>query len=551
MPIGLDGGLRGLLDPLNLFSRGGNNGVGTGMRPHPVHGDHGARNRGPDTGNLHGRGANGNPGGALAPGAPPAHAPPAPPIPNIPGLSPSLGAQGANHPVQHALNTAGALLPGGGPPAGPQAVATTLPMAPGTPAFTGGPGQPALPAAHGAHAPGQTSSALPMGNGPPVFGSPTAGLPGPAALAGAVVSQLARAMNHGAPPTAVQPNATANGAGMAGTQAGAAGMPGSPAGALPGAAGVPFPGGVPLPLSAHPAALRATDSPLVPRMPAPPGFQPASVPRALAHPVAAHAQTALPAQAVLAPPASAAALPAAGLTQPGTTAAQEARAAHQQAQVPGRTTQAGLQGAVPPGAVAAQQAVAGNPSAQAAGGTGPTGNTALHQAAIPLVAALAGGSTAVEARVALQGTGQERNPLHLEHTLANGHTADRGMRRSLRNRVAGVRASLLKMIGLSLLDTAHPRQPQGHTGQGADVSSGKGTWFALPWLFWLLAIVAYGCLALAMIVMVGSDAAGSQTPAARWTGALVLGCGVLAAIGAGHLVRRRVAGGGRARATRR
>lgn len=210
--------------------------------------------------------------------------------------------------------------------------------------------------------------------------------------------------------------------------------------------------------------------------------------------------------------------------------------AQQQAQVPGRAAQAGPQAANP--AAAQQAAVPGNPSTQAAANPAQPG-TVAQQAAIPLVAALAGNPMA-EARVAVQGTGQERSQVALEQLPASGHTAQRGVRRSLRERVAGVRGSLLQMLGLSLPDRAHPQRPQGHTGRGADVAVAKGMWFALPWLFWLLAVVAYGCLALALVVMIGGDAASPRTAAANgWVGPLVLGCGLLAAVGAWHLMRRR------------
>ncbi|MCE7031723.1 hypothetical protein LY625_03670 [Lysobacter sp. GX 14042] len=452
-------------------------------------------------------------------------APPAPPIPHIPGLG-TPGTQPSGHPVQQALNTLGGLLPGGGPVATAQSAVNALPVAlPGTPAFTGGPGQPALPALQGPLHNGGARSA--MGN--PATGYPLAGQPGPASLAGAVVSQLARAMNHGAPHSAAQAN----------TQGGPA-PAGSMFASVPGSPGlVAHSPATALPLPAHPAAHRATDAPLVPRMPAQQGFQASVVPRAVAQPTPAHAQPAALSQAPAtpgqAPAAAHQAAQAASQPQAGTAPAQENRLAQQQAQVPGRAAQAGQ-----PATMAAQAAVSGNPAAPSTAAANPASAAAINQAAVPLVAALAG-NTMVEAR-AVQGAGNERSQVHLENALASGHTAERGLRRSLRNRVSGMRSSLLRMIGLSLLDPAHRQRPHGHTAQGADVVVGKGVWFALPWLFWLLSVVAYGCLAMALVVMIGADAAGptgTRAAVPGWLGPLVLGCGLLAALGAWRMVRRR------------
>lgn len=528
MPIGLDGGgLRSLLDPLGLFSRGGNNGVGTGMRAHPVHGGehrggHAERGQGQAHGVRHGGG-----NGPL--GTPVPHAPPAPPVPHIPGLG-TPGSQLAGNPVQHAVNMVGNLVHGSGAGSPLRHAAT-----PGTPAFSGGPGQPAQPSFNAARqgpvaGPGATppgapahSAAASVPSGPGL-----AGLPAPAALAGAVVSQLARAMNHGVQaavlPSHVQGQSAVSPGVPFGGRATATGLPGPPQAAA-------------LPVSGHPAALRATDAPLVPRAPVQHAFQPAAVPRVPGQPVPVH----VPAQTSSAPhPAT----PPAGMLQPGpVSGGHEARLASSQgqsqlqsqspphAQPHGRSVQAGLQ-ANP----VAQQAPA-NPAAQAAAGTLPAGHAAaVNQAAMPLVAALAG--TTAEARVALQGVGQERTQVQLDQP-ASGHTAERGLRRSLRSRAAWARGSLLKMIPLAFLDPAHPQRTHGHTGHGGAAGRPKGGWFALPWLFWLLAVVAYGCLGLALIVMVGSEAAGQARPTSGWAGPLVLGCGLLAGLGAWQLARGR------------
>src|SRR5690606_3937756 len=292
-----------------------------------------------------------------------------------------------------------------------------------------------------------------------------------ASLPGQVVSQLARAMNHALPQG--QAHANPQGQAFTGTQ-----------------------GQVAL---SHSAAHRATETPVMAR---PPSSQAGSpVPTASANAVpahvglpqlaaapagrpgtaAAHAQpamaqpaTAQPAAAQPAAPNSPATQPAASQPLPGNVAA-EARSMPAPAHVPGRAAQqapanpsaqqpaqaqtgsqaAARAGQAVPGNPAAQQAATGAPQA-------PAGNPATNaasqaanavsqaQLAAPLAMALAG-STTVEARPVQPGSA-ERTQLHLDSPHAAGHTAERGLRRGLRNRVDGVRKSLLQMLGLSQLD---------------------------------------------------------------------------------------------------
>jgi hypothetical protein len=61
---------------------------------------------------------------------------------------------------------------------------------------------------------------------------------------------------------------------------------------------------------------------------------------------------------------------------------------------------------------------------------------------------------------------------------------------------------------------------------------------AMQWTFWLLAIVAYGCLGLAVVALLpaGADVLGSS--GRRWTGGFALGGLVAAAVA--WLVARRL-----------
>ena len=543
MPIDLGGVFSRLPDPLGLFSGQGNNGVGTGAKSHPVFGDHGpphgpGRDAGPGQGPGLGRGPGANAGGPQ-PGGPALQLPPAPPVPTI--HNPASPVAVANQVVQHATQTLGGLPsgPAQGPQGGAQSMATPASMptaatgafptaAPGTPAFTGGPGQPALPALAG-QVQGLATSV--------------------ASLPGQVVSQLARAMNHALPQGQVPANPQGQAFTGAHAQAG----------------------------HAHSAAHRATETPVMPRQQ--PGFP---VPAARGNAVPAHAgvpHAAVAGAALAGRPGVAAthaqpAVPNQPATQAPTSQAlagnalAEARSAPLAAHVPGRAAQPA------PGNPAAQQpaqaatqaparpapAVPGNPAAQHASSAAqqaPAGNPAANaasqaataatqaQVAASLAIALAG-STAVEARPVQPGSA-ERGPLHLESPHAAGHTAERGVRRGLRNRIDGVRKSLLQMLGLSQLDAAMRRRPDGHTAMGGSPHAAKGMWFALPWLFWLLAVVAYGCLALALIVMVGPAASGAPSSGGGgWVMPLVLALGVLAGAGAWLMARA-----GRRRRSRR
>src|SRR3546814_14411466 len=83
-----------------------------------------------------------------------------------------------------------------------------------------------------------------------------------------------------------------------------------------------------------------------------------------------------------------------------------------------------------------------------------------------------------------------RNPAG--HTVAGNH------RRSLRSRLQGMpqggMARLLWAMGA-----------MGHTGDAGQAGSEREIQRALQWLFWMLAVIAYGCVAVAILAFVGSD----------------------------------------------
>lgn len=541
MPIDLGGSLSRLVDPLGLFSGQGNNGVGTGARPHPVHGEQGRGGPGQDGGITRGgdapRYGNGNAGGVGTgnQAGMPANLPATTPVPAIPSPASPVAmvnhvAQGVSQalpgsPTLPGLPGLPVLAPTSAPPgmAAAPAAMTSTPAAfasPGTPAFTGGPGQPALPATLGAaHTVANTVAQAPV----------------------STVSGLARAMNHAAP---VQPQAHSQ-PGLA-QSALARATPHAPSQA-PVHAGGPVPANANAHAGAsanahatqaqlYSAAHRATETPVAPRMPASQNaFHPASQ---ASHP--AQAATARPGTMAPQAPHAAQAQPggpqspvpaqaqqAATGTPPGAEARTAPQAAQAMSPAPG-TTQAN----------AASQANA--PAAQQAQQAGQQAQQAQQaQQVVPLAAALAAGSTAVEARPVVP-AGNERSQVLLDPSQnPSGHTAERGTRRSLRNRMERAQQSLLRMLGLSMLDTGLRRHPDGHTAMGLHGRAGKGVWFALPWLFWLLAVVAYGCLTLALLVMVGPVAGSARASAGGAAMPIVLGVGLAAGAGAWMMARAR------------
>ena len=559
MPIDLGGLLPPLPDPLGLFSRQGNNGVGTGARLHPVFGENGRGAAGPEGGvhrgqdgpGQYGNGNYGNGNVGSGPGrgghtATPVHLPPTTPVPMIP--SPANPVAVVNQVVQ-GLHQA---LPGQQAAPGTFATAGAF-AAPGTPAFTGGAGQPALPATMAALGTTTTATVTTVAQAPI-----------------AAASVLARAMNHAGPmPSPQQPGgphsplAWAHSPGAGQMPAHARGGPAQgPMGHM-GPAAQASANAHATQAQLYSAAHRATETPVAPRMPVSQNhgfqaasqasqshaFQPASHASQLAHgpstrpapmpmqapqatntahtaPAAQAAQTAHTTHAAHAQPAN-----TATATPPGA----EARAAQQGAQAGARSDQPAQ---APQSMAASTQPAAGTTQASQAS-VAATQQAQQAQLAAPLAAALAAGSTTAEARPVVP-TGNERSQVLLDASQnPSGHTAERGMRRSLRSRVEGAQRSLLRMLGLSMLDAGLQRHPDGHTAIGMEARTGQGLWFALPWLFWLLAVVAYGCLTLALIVMVGPVVGGGQAGTGGAVMPIVLGVGLAAGVGAWMMMRAR------------
>src|SRR3546814_19607009 len=78
-----------------------------------------------------------------------------------------------------------------------------------------------------------------------------------------------------------------------------------------------------------------------------------------------------------------------------------------------------------------------------------------------------------------------------------GHTVAGNQRRSLRSRLQGMpQAGMARLLWAT--------GAMGHPGDAGQAGSEREIQRALPWLFWMLAVIAYGCVAVAIVAFVGS-----------------------------------------------
>jgi len=223
------------------------------------------------------------------------------------------------------------------------------------------------------------------------------------------------------------------------------------------------------------------------------------------------------------------------------TAAQTPPVLQQAAQIPTASAPPPQRndGVVPP-AMATERAAVPNqapPPAQTAAPTSPAGATLL--AAVPLAAATtqlpAGQTVAGNPQIAgnPQATapvaGELGGPSRAELTATGVYTADGpGLRRRTRLRAApeAVAAWMLALTQGRL----HLVRP--HDDTPREVAR------AMQWVFWTLALVAYGCLALVIAAFLLSAGDVPAGPAMRqWSGELAL-AGLVAAAGAWWLARK-------------
>jgi hypothetical protein len=119
-----------------------------------------------------------------------------------------------------------------------------------------------------------------------------------------------------------------------------------------------------------------------------------------------------------------------------------------------------------------------------------------------------------------------------ENVLNNpaGHTLDGAQRRSLRSRLGsmpqGGLARLLWAMGAA-----------GHTNTG-EAGAEREIARAMQWLFWMLALIAYGCVAAAIVIFVGSDGRLMDSVADRNSTAWLAMCGLATGVFAWAVARR-------------
>ena len=185
-------------------------------------------------------------------------------------------------------------------------------------------------------------------------------------------------------------------------------------------------------------------------------------------------------------------------------------------------------------------AAQGTTAANAPGSTAaPAAATAATQAASP---AVAGSTVATPPPVAQAADARNPgNPLAVNdrglpaRADAAGHTGENAQRRGLERRMRSLPGGLSTLL-LAL-------GAQGHAGSNAHDRAAAERELreaVLQWLFWLLAIIAYGCIAFAVIALLPSGSLGpldGLAPRRGWTGGFVV-AGLFTAIGAWWFARR-------------
>jgi len=110
-----------------------------------------------------------------------------------------------------------------------------------------------------------------------------------------------------------------------------------------------------------------------------------------------------------------------------------------------------------------------------------------------------------------------------------GHTLDGAQRRSLRSRLGSMPKSGLARLLWAMGATGHTG-----TGEGSEREIAR----AMQWLFWMLAIIAYGCLAAAIVIFMGSDGRLMDSVGDRNSTAWLAMCGLATGVIAWSVARR-------------
>ncbi|GAA3913660.1 hypothetical protein GCM10022229_03100 [Luteimonas lutimaris] len=153
----------------------------------------------------------------------------------------------------------------------------------------------------------------------------------------------------------------------------------------------------------------------------------------------------------------------------------------------------------------------------------PAGNP-LALSAPGLTMAAAPTNPAADARGVILPTHDAATSQRAENAMnPAGHTLDGAQRRQRDRRMSsmpqGGLARLLWAVGAA-----------GHTSEGREASAERDARRAMQWLFWILTLIAYGCLAGAIIVFAGSDGRLADSISDRNSTAALAMCGLAAGV---------------------
>jgi len=159
----------------------------------------------------------------------------------------------------------------------------------------------------------------------------------------------------------------------------------------------------------------------------------------------------------------------------------------------------------------------------------PSGNTAALTAA-GLTMATAAVNQLADARGVILPANDAVAAMRGDMLNPAGHTLDGAQRRSLRNRLQSMPKSGIARLLWAMGAT-------GHTSNG-EAGSQREIARAMQWLFWMLAIIAYGCLAAAIVIFMGSDGRLMDSMADRNSTTWLAMCGLATGVVAWGVARR-------------
>ena len=166
----------------------------------------------------------------------------------------------------------------------------------------------------------------------------------------------------------------------------------------------------------------------------------------------------------------------------------------------------------------------------------PPGTTQAMATAAGLTMATSAVNQPVDARGAILATNDHAAMRAADATLGlAGHTLDGLQRRLLRNRVQMMPQRLTRLLWAMGL--------MGAQTDARDANPERDLQRAMQWLFWMLAVIAYGCLAVAIVALVGSNGRMFDYEAGRtytsWLAFFGLVTGTVAWLLARRMSRRR------------